>query len=104
MLLGGGLSIPGWGNSFIKGEPDPDWLEVDEKLKLGWEKIYARVLDITERLHSHGKMIYPNPACYTAAAAIAFEIPIGMESRLFIEPRVSAWCDIIQGGKEFTWE
>ena len=84
--------VPGWGNSFIKGEPDPIWETVDERLK---KSTYGnRIREITKTLHTMGKKIYPNPACYTAATALTIGMPKRIASYLFLASRLEHWTMI----------
>lgn len=81
--------IPGWGNSFHKGEPDPLWLDVDDLLSTTF--IGGVLGGITEILHRHGKNLYPNPSAYTAAAAIELGMPAQLAPWLLVAGRIQAW-------------
>lgn len=83
--------VPGWGNSFAKGHKDPVWMEVDNWMRLNAGDVYDRICSVTRELHSHGKSLYPNPACYTAAAAIILGIPGSVAPWLFIQGRLAGW-------------
>lgn len=85
--------VPGWGNSFIKGRPDPAWEVVDVILCASFPSIYARIKAITQWLHDKGKPIYPNPGCYTAACAIGIGMPSRIASYLFIASRLEKWTE-----------
>lgn len=69
-----GGRVPGWGNSFFKGKPDPDWQEVGRYL-FAWPDMDKKIQAVTELLHSHDKKIFPNAGCYTAATAIVLGMP-----------------------------
>lgn len=84
--------IPGWGNSFVKGEKDPIWLEVDSLLLADWPDLHQRLETVTERLKP--KNIFPNPSAYTAATAIALGIPPAAAPWLFIAGRMDAWSEL----------
>lgn len=86
-----GGKVPGWGNSFIKGEKDPDWLEVDAKIKELHPQLYSRIEGVTNMLHKAGKEIYPNPGCYTAATAIILRMPAPIAPFLFVSARLEPW-------------
>ncbi len=93
-LLSDGFIVPGWGCSFVKGDYDQLWEPVR-----GWFTVYrpdiaAKIDDVTASLHLRGKDLYPNPACFTAAAAIALQIPKEIASWLFVQGRLSAWTQI----------
>ena len=89
-----GGKVPGWGNSFIKGQKDPLWLEVDDLLKehfpLAWEKLET----ITEELQAAGKNIYPNPSAYTATAALIVGLPPKAAAYLFLRGRLDGWTQL----------
>ena len=89
-----GGKIPGWGNSFIKGEHDPFWLPVREALAQFYPSAANLIDMVTESLHDAGKQLYPNPACYTAMTAILVELPKTAASYLFIKSRLDAWTEI----------
>lgn len=90
---------PGWGNSFVRGEPDALWGVVEECLDAF--PIGARLREITEALHAAGKMIYPNPSAYTAAAAIVLKCPPEILPWFFVASRIASWSQILlsQGEK-----
>ena len=93
---------PGWGNSFIKGQPDETWAKVDSLLKENWPNIHLIISNKTEELHKLGKKIYPNPSIYTAAVAHALNVPRDVVAILFITSRIEAWSDIfLKNRKEF---
>lgn len=85
--------IEGWGNSFEKGHPDPIWSAVEECLDAF--PIGARIRYITEALHAAGKLVYPNPSAYTAAAAIVLNMPPEIMPFLFIGGRLASWSQLI---------
>lgn len=89
-----GLKVPGFGNSFIKGAPDKDWSDVDRILKHRYQSVHKRICDITSELHRAGKLIFPNPGCYTAATAIALKLPDEIAPWLFVSGRINAWTEM----------
>ena len=91
-----GKRIPGWGNAFHKGEPDPLWQEVDAWIKIIHPSIYLLIEQMTAMLHEHKKLIFPNPSCYTAATGIILGYTRQTTGQLFIEGRLAAWADIFK--------
>lgn len=85
--------IEGWGNSFVKGKPDPDWADVEKELAHFCE-ISNKLNAVTALFGTYGKMVYPNPGAYTAAAAIIVGIPAEISSYLLISARLPVWADL----------
>ncbi len=92
-FLGG--VIPGWGNSFVKGEEDEIWDEVKAILVENWPIIAHKLQAVTDALHARGKIIFPNPSAYTAACALALGCPREVLPFLFIASRLPAWSTIV---------
>lgn len=88
--------LPGWGTSFIKGQIDPVWLPVDECLALLNPSLHQKIESITRALHVKGKIVYPNPSCYTAATALTLGIPRRLSAWLFVGGRLHAWYELFQ--------
>lgn len=88
-------TIPGWGNSFIKGKEDEFWLDVNTHLCNFYPEEFKVMNNITQALHNSGKMIFPNPGCYTALTAIILGIPSKVAEYLFLSCRLPAWTEII---------
>lgn len=86
-----GVKVPGWGNGFVKDGVDPLWREVDAMLREMDVPLMAKVDAITDALHRAGKLIYPNPSCYTAAVAVTSGIQTEASPFLFISGRLAAW-------------
>ena len=84
--------IPGWGNSFFKGRPDPDWVAVDEALK-GFP-IRETIALVSDRLHKQGKRVFPNAGCFTAATAIILRMPAAVSPYLLIYARLPVWASL----------
>ena len=99
LIRDGEFKLPGWGNSFIRGERDALWLTVDNFLKEKHPQLYGKIEGITKVLHDNGKEVYPNPACYTAAACIALGVPAKIAPFLFIEARLAGWTALILNQK-----
>jgi citrate synthase len=93
---GGEHPIPGWGNSFVKGAPDPIWKDVDAQLGEVAPEVYTSIVRITSQLHDAGKLVWPNPSAYTAAVGIALGLPAPLLSWLFIQGRLAVWTLIFQ--------
>lgn len=90
-LVGMGRKVPGWGNSFIKGEPDPDWHVCATMLEQENRDLSGKISMMTAALHALKKPIYPNPSCYTAAVAIHYQLDIDAVGELLVRGRLSAW-------------
>jgi citrate synthase len=88
--------VPGWGNSFVKGQPDPTWRDVDVQLGEVAPEIYKALVLITGTLHDAGKLIYPNPSAYTAAVGMALGMPAHLLSWLFVQGRLASWSLLFQ--------
>jgi citrate synthase len=82
----------GWGNSFVRGKPDPALNVVNNFLGEHWPQIAGTIDIITEQLHAAGKKVFPNPGCYTAAVAMAIGMPAYLAPLLFVEGRMLAWA------------
>lgn len=94
-IMADGGKVPGWGNSFIKGKPDPAWTDVDEQLKLVAPKLHETIAAITDLMHESSKTVWPNPSIYTAAVAIHIGVPPSIAPYLFIAGRLNAWTELL---------
>ncbi len=83
--------VPGWGNSFVKGQLDPAFLPVDQILEQRFPRSHARLKEITDALHARGKHVFPNPASYTAATSLILGMPRHLSPMLFVQARIEAW-------------
>lgn len=90
-LVGMGRKVPGWGNSFVKGEPDPAWFMVHRLLDTENPGLIAKIDAGTKALHALKKPVHPNPSCYTAAVAIHYGLDIDAVGELLVRGRLSAW-------------
>ena len=88
------IKIPGWGTSFNKGTPDPIWENVANHIEKNFPEIHFVIEKITKHIQNTGKMLYPNPACYTATTAIIHDIPSDASVYFFINARMPAWLNI----------
>lgn len=88
--------VPGWGNSFHKGQKDENWLEAETVLFDNFSEWSCKLDNVTSMLHERGKKIYPNPAAYTAVTALILKAPLQSAGFLFVLSRLSAWSEIFQ--------
>lgn len=86
-----GKRVPGWGNGFVKGTPDPLWETCDALLQIENQSLHSTIRAITAVLHGLGRFLYPNPSCYTAAVALTIGHPRDGIGELFIRGRLQAW-------------
>lgn len=94
MLLGQKRFIPGWGNSFVRGQKDELWVEVDGILEREFLPCHSALENITAWLHARGKNVFPNPSAYTAVTAIILEMPREISAFLFVGSRLAAWAEL----------
>ena len=87
--------VPGWGNALVKGRNDPYFLRVRDWLEAMNQPLVDRIDAITGALHARGKLIYPNPSCWTAAVAITVGMPAELSPYLFIAARLPVWSRAI---------
>lgn len=87
-----GKKVPGWGNSFAKGSPDPAWASVDTILHEQFPALWGKLNRVTEEFKSDGKNIFPNPSAYTVATAMAIDMPRKLTPWLFIGGRMNTWA------------
>lgn len=99
LLVADGYKVPGWGNSFHRGELDPCWVEVDQWLQENRPDLYAKIQAVTDFLYSTGKPVMPNPSTYTAAAALALGVPPRCAAFLFIQGRLLEWVKLFMRGE-----
>lgn len=83
-----GKKVPGWGSSFGK---ETAFDRVAELLTLLDGTLGDKIDSITQQLHAAGKGIYPNPGCYTAAAALVLGVPAHAATALFLMGRLNVW-------------
>lgn len=88
-----GTRVPGWGNGFVKDGPDPLWAEVDQMVREEAGPYMVKVDAVTAVLHEAGKMIYPNPSCYTAVVALTLGLPPQASPYLFLAARLPKWTE-----------
>lgn len=100
-FLADGRKVPGWGNSFVRGQKDPAWLPVDACLAAVFSDLFTKLERVTIALDGCGKKIFPNPSAYTAAAALALGIPAGLAPWLLVRGRVDGWTELL--AKEGKW-
>lgn len=90
------LLVPGWGQSFVKGEDDPLYLDVKKLVGELDSVLMDQINGITEELHAIGKNIFPNPGLWTVAAAMVLGADAQTANYLFLSPRIDAWATLIQ--------
>ena len=93
-IINDNLLVPGWGNSFIKGEPDQMWAAVEGRIEAISAPMMQRIGYVTRYLHGIGKQVYPNPSTYTAAAALILDIPESVAPFLLIMGRLQGWTEL----------
>ena len=81
--------VPGWGSSFVKGEPDPVFEQLDKELVS--YPIYARIEYVTGFLQGRKLNIFPNASAYTSAVVIALGMRDSTASYLLLKGRLDAW-------------
>jgi len=92
VLLQDGSKVPGWGSSFVKGHKDPVFDAVDKMIYYGEPSLWCLIRDITNAIGN--KNIFPNAACYTAAACLLNDIPPCIAIKVLIQGRIEAWSEI----------
>jgi citrate synthase len=86
--------VPGFGNSFFRDSVDPAWIPVDSFLKESFPLSRDKITQLKNDVElATGKRLFPNAALFTAAVCEICEIPIGMESSIFILSRLPIWMD-----------
>lgn len=94
-LLSAGGKVPGWGSSYQKdGAQDELWIGVDGALAEHFPKVHGIVQEISRVVQNHGRNIFPNPSCYTAAAALALGMTAEIAPLIFIMGRLPSWADV----------
>jgi citrate synthase len=93
------VKIPGWGNSFVKGKPDPIVENVMLYVDVGWPELGKRIELITAALHERGKKVFPNMSCATAATGIILGLPKELTPVLLLHGRALAWAEILYDAK-----
>lgn len=95
-MLSLGLKVPGWGNGFVRGEIDPIWIPVHQQIASSFPEVALTMDAIHATIKGAGKNIFPNPAAFTAAAAIIVGLPRRLSPLLFIQSRLPVWVELIQ--------
>lgn len=86
--------IPGFGNSFHWGAPDPTWDIVSEYLTTTFPHQAKHRDELTEWVQrATKKPLHPNAALYTAITATACGFRPGTELAIFIYGRLGTWID-----------
>ena len=99
--LNQGYKIPGWGSSFVKGEPDPVFDDLRFLLKGEQPRLMEVVDEITDRLgHSLRVPVHPNASCYTMLCFAGYPDTVDKESRslmganFLIKSRLPVWTEL----------
>lgn len=91
-----GLIVPGFGNGFYKGEPDPAWDDVSKYL-LNERGDLSESLDELTAWVNHTRdqatPLLPNAAMYTAVLASDMPVPHGAELGLVVTMRTPVWME-----------
>jgi citrate synthase len=87
--------VPGFGNGFIKGKPDPGLKSVHDFLTEHYPNYVVLLSQIQTRLVAErGKTLFPNPAAYTAIVALIVGMPAHLSPLLFMRSRLEAWAHL----------
>lgn len=86
-------AVPGWGNSFHKGAPDPACKEVAQWVESTHPAMHSILSAVTAICHDSGKLLFPNIGAYTAVIAEILGMPRGTELLLFALPRLEIWTE-----------
>jgi len=81
--------VPGWGSSFVKGEPDPIFEQLDRMLVP--YPIHARIQYVTGFLQGRELDIFPNASAYTSAVVVARGLQDPAAAYLLLKGRLDAW-------------
>lgn len=88
-----GAIVPGWGNSFHKHSIDPAFAEMAHLVRSEYPEHERRIQRVGDAiLKGTGKVIYPNPATYTAVCSELLGLPEGTELMLAFAARMPAWA------------
>lgn len=98
-ILREGGKVPGFGNGFVKGRPDPMWFGVDDALHEAAPEVWERVNGVERALLDNGKCGFANPAGFTAGAALALGMPKEVAGWLFLQGRLAGWTKLILKAK-----
>jgi citrate synthase len=94
LLMG---KVPGWGSSFVKGEPDPIHAEIDAAIKRYASKQHYYIVEATHILQElTKKKLHPNTALYSAVYANILNIDPVLLPGLAIEARIPVWNHLMK--------
>lgn len=85
--------LPGFGNSFFKGESDPATLDFARWLAVEHDSYTALLEEIGGICLESGKVLFPNIGAHTAIMAEILGMPRGTELLLFALPRLEIWTE-----------
>lgn len=98
LTLAGGNAVPGWGSSFVKGQPDPlieDFIV--NNLTASWQADIANRTTLVQI--ATGKNIAPNAALATCYAALALHRDATWAEAQFVRGRMDAWIWTYEGAQ-----
>lgn len=99
-LVESGVKVPGWGNAFVKDQPDQIWSQIHDFIAKEFNSVGERISRRTEILHAHGKNIFPNAACYSAVTAMIVGIPPDAAIWLVIAGRLDHWTKLFMEARK----
>ena len=94
-LVESGAIVPGWGNSFHKTSIDPAFNEMAHLIRSEYSDHHEKIMRVGECLFKvSGKVLYQNPATYTAVCSEILGLPPGTELLLAFTARMPAWASL----------
>jgi hypothetical protein len=91
MQLEMGNKVAGWGTSF----QDDIWDDVGTMIVTNWPAMKDAIESVTKLLHDSGKIVHPNPSCWTAAFNIIVEIPRHLALWPVVQGRLPGWAEVL---------
>ena len=91
-MLKAGFKVPGWGSSF----EDDIWPDVGAFVEATWPTAGRKVRNVTQVLHDAGKMLQPNPSCWTASMNLILGIPRHLALWPVLQGRLPSWAEILR--------
>ncbi len=93
--------LPGWGNAFYKKSIDPAFVPMEHLLKTGYRVHADRLDEVAELIFKvNGRVLYPNPASFTAVTAEILDFPAGVEMMLAVMSRLPTWTRQYVGARK----
>ena len=91
-----GNKIAGFGSSFVKNKSDYLFEKIEELVSQQDPRSYEISRLITDILHDHGKIIYPNAAFWTAAGGNILGYDSNTIPFLLVACRMNGWKSTIE--------